>query len=433
MNRITYQKKAALAGSFDVAVCGGGVAGFAAAVSAARAGLKTALIERFSFIGGTATGGLVVPVSGFFFQEQRVVGGIGWELMERLMAKDAALAEMPKGHISVQVEEMKLEMQRMLLESGVALFTNCYLTDCRIEDDRISHVIFESKSGSEAIAAKTFIDATGDGDLCAKAGVPMLPQTEECQPMSLCFLMNGIDLTTDLMKNCIHHNGIDSPHSCNKEIEAFLLSQSDRVRQFGGPWFNTLLSGDCVAVNVTRSGGDATDRAALTAVELKLREDMFRIVALLKERYPEFKEAQILSSAVSVGIRESRHIEGLGMAIGSEMLLGTEYDCPVARCAHPMDIHSAATSAQSLTRLTGKAFVPHTALIPKGIANLLAAGRCICADRPAFATLRVQATLMSIGEAAGLMAKLCCGGTAAQALDPKQLSYEIEQRGFVLK
>lgn len=430
---ITFEKTAKIVGDYDVVVCGAGVAGFASAVSAARAGLKTALVERFGFIGGTATGGLVVPVSGFFFKEQRVAGGIGWELIERLLKEDAAFAEMPKGHISVKVESMKLHMQQMLKESGVALYTNCYLTDCGVENGTIKHIIIESKSGTEAITAKTFIDATGDGDLCAKAGVPMMQKAEECQPMSLCFLMTGVDLTTDLMKNCIHHNGIDSPNSSNKQIEKFLLTQSDKVTQFGGPWFNTMLSGDCVAVNVTRSSGDATSRESLTEVETKLREDMFKIVGLLKEHYPEFKNSDIISSGVSVGIRESRHIEGVGTACGVEMLAGTEYDCPVARCAHPMDIHSATSSAQTLTRLEGKAYVPHTALIPKNVSNLIASGRCISADQGAYATLRVQATLMSIGEAAGLMAKLCCDtNSAVQDIDAKKLKAEIDQRGFVM-
>ena len=427
---ICYQKTVPVTGDFDVVVCGGGVAGFAAAVSAARAGQRTALVERYGFFGGTATGGLVVPVSGFFFQEERVAGGIGWELMERLFAEGSALAEMPKGHISVKVEAMKRQLQQMLSESGVALYTNCTLTDCGAENGRLRHIVVEGKSGAEALTAKFFIDATGDGDLCFKAGVPMMEQAEECQPMSLCFLLNGVDLTTDLMKNCIHHNGIDSPHSANLQIADFLKTKTDTVAQFGGPWFNTLLSGDAVAVNVTRKSGDATDRASLTAVETALREDMFTVVGLLKEQYPEFKNAEIISSAVSVGVRESRHIQGLGTACGAEMLAGTEYECPVARCAHPMDIHSATSSAQTLTRLKGKAYVPHTALIPQGVENLLAAGRCISADRTAYATLRVQATLMCIGEAAGVMAAHCCRGGAAT--DGAALKKEIQKRNIVL-
>lgn len=430
---ISLNKSAKVAGSYDVVVCGGGVAGFAAAVSAARAGLKTAIVERFNSFGGTATLGMVMPISGFFHKEKRVVGGIGWELVERLQAENAALVEMPKGHVSANVEYIKLEMQRMLLESGVELYLNCYLTDCIAEDGKVTHVVIESKSGTEALAAKCFIDATGDGDLCHLAGVPMMPRGEELQPMSMCFTLDGVDLTTDLMRDCIHHNGLGGKASCNQEIRDYLLTCTDRIGQFGGPWFSTLLRGDSVAVNVTRSAGDSTDRESLTKAELKLREDMFTIVELLREHFPEFRNCHIVSSPVLVGIRESRHIQGVETVQGEDMLAGKTCVCPIAHCAHPMDIHSAKSSAQSLTRLENAAYVPHTAIIPRNSKNLLVAGRCLSADRGAYASVRVQATLMSIGEAAGVMAAVyCAGGGDMASLPEAELIKQIQSRGFVL-
>jgi hypothetical protein len=433
MNSIVLNKTAKVVGTYDVVVCGGGVAGFTAAVSAARAGLRTAIIERFNSFGGTATNGNVMPISGFFHKEKRVVGGIGWELVERLAKYGAAQVEMPKGHVSANIEYIKLEMQRMLLESGVALYMNSYITDCITENGRITHVVFESKSGTEALEAKCFIDASGDGDVAHLAGAPMMEKKEELQPMSMCFLLDGVDLTTDLMKDCIHHNGLGGKPSENKVIREYLLTRTDKLGQFGGPWFNTLLRGNSVAVNMTRAAGDSTDRESQTQAELKMREDMFTAVDLLKEHFPEFKDAHIVSTPIMVGVRESRHILGVQPALAEEMLSGKRYPCEVAHCAHPMDIHSAKSSAQKLIRFESAAFVPHGALVPQGSKNLVVAGRCLCADQGAYASIRVQATLMSIGEAAGLMAALhCSSGADMAALPEKELAEQFAQRNFVL-
>ena len=121
---ISLQKTAPIVGSYDVVVCGGGVAGVAAAVSAARAGMKTALIERQGCFGGTATLGYVNPISGFYHKEKRVVGGIAWEIVQRLEKRGAAQVELPKGHVSAHPEDFKLVLQQMRREGGGALYTN---------------------------------------------------------------------------------------------------------------------------------------------------------------------------------------------------------------------------------------------------------------------------------------------------------------------
>lgn len=430
---ICLQKTAPVVGSYDVVVCGGGVAGVAAAVSAARAGMKTALIERQGCFGGTATLGYVTPISGFYHKEKRVVGGIAWEIVERLEKRGAAQVELPKGHVSVHPEDFKLVMQQMLTGCGVTLYTNAYLSDCVQADGRITHLVIESKSGTEAIAARCVIDATGEADVCRRAGVPMMPVEKSLQPISLCFVLEGVDATTPLLRDYVHHDGKNGHGSCQQEIHAYLdeCIAAGKLRQFGGPWFNTMVKGNALTVNITRIGANAADRADYTRAELMLREDMFTIVGLLKEKYPEFRNCSIVSSGVNAGVRETRRIEGMGMASGETFTVRPE--CPVARCAHPMDMHKAGSAAQTLIRLDEPGYVPHTALIPKKIGNLLAAGRCICADAAAFASLRVQATLMAIGEAAGLMAAMHCeSGVPVQQTNATVLKNQLERRGSVL-
>ena len=193
MDFITQTKEVPVVGSYDVVVCGGGPAGLIAAIAAARGGARTALVARYGFLGGMATAGLVAPISVFNYNGRRIVGGIPWEFVERLAGIGGAEEEKPLGNITFSPEKYKLVAQRMLLEAGVTLYFHSYLTGCRTEEGRISHVVIENKNGAEALVARYFIDATGDADLALRAGVPMQPAGTTLQPASLIFMLGGVD------------------------------------------------------------------------------------------------------------------------------------------------------------------------------------------------------------------------------------------------
>ena len=433
MNTIKLTKEINVIADYDTVVCGGGPAGWIAAVSSARAGKKTALIERYGFIGGTATAGYVVPISGFFFKERRVVGGIAWEFVEELEKIGAAMVEYPKGHVSVNPEYYKLIARRMLKDAGVDLYMNSYISDCIKCGNRVTHVVISNKNGFEAIGANCFIDATGDGDLFHMAGAQMLSKANELQPMSMCFVITNVDTTTDLLKNCIHHDGKHG-NSLNKVIHEYLVKRGEieDVPQFGGPWFNVLLKGNSLAVNITRAEADATDREAYAKAEEKLHSDMFRLIDLLKEGFAEFKNAEIVVSAINAGVRETRNIKGVYTLTNEDFAKALDYACPVAQCAHPMDIHKAKDDDQVLIYLDKNSYVPYETMISYDLDNVIAAGRCISAEREPYASLRVQATLMSIGECAGLAAALASDSDSkVYELDIAKLKSMIDQRGCV--
>lgn len=431
MSFININKEVKVVGSYDTVVCGAGPAGWIAAVSSARAGKKTALVEKYGFIGGAATAGYVVPISGFFFKEKRVVGGIAWEFVKELEKLDAAMVEYPKGHVSVNPEYYKLVARRMLEESGVELYTNSYVSDCIKEGNRVTYVVINNKNGTEALSAKCFIDATGDGDLFAGCGAPMMVKTNELQPMSLCFVITGVDTTTDLLKNCIHHDGKHG-NSLNKVIHNYLANQNE-APQFGGPWFNVLLKGNSLAVNITRAEADASDRESYTKAEGKLHRDMFDLVELLRKEFPEFKNAEIVVSGFNAGVRETRNIAGVYTLTNEDFRLGLDYACPVAQCAHPVDIHKAKNDDQILIYLEKKSYVPYETMVSYSLDNVIAAGRCISAESEPYASLRVQATLMCIGECAGLAASLACDkGIPVHSLPLDELKAMIDIRGCVM-
>jgi len=395
---------------FDVVVCGGGPSGWVAAVSAARTGARTAIIERFGFFGGTATAGLVVPVSGFFKDGKRIVGGIPWEFICNMEEVGAAIVEMPKGHVSVDLEYYKLIAQRMILDAGVHVFMDSFIVDASENGGFIKKVVIQTRGGLEEVQGRIFIDATGDGSLCALAGVPMWVNPEaERQPLSLCFELSNVDCTTDLLKDHIHHDGKAIENSVHKEIHDYLQTESSKrcFKLFGGPWFNTTLGEGSVFVNVTRGNADSLDGEKFSKGEFQLREDMFAIVDAFREKYPEFRKARISSSAVNAGIRESRHLLGAYTLTGQDLIEAREFPDAIAKSGHPMDMHDASSAMQKLIRTEKAGNIPFRCLYNDGFQNLLVAGRLISADSMAYASIRVQATAMATGQAAGVAAALC--------------------------
>ena len=188
MNNIMLNKSVQVVGQYDVIVCGGGPAGWIAAVAAARNGKKTALIERYGFLGGAATASYVTPISKFNKNGRRVIGGIPWEFVEEMSAIGAADPTYRNGNVPYDPEMYKLVAQRMVLEAGVDLFLHSYIIDVYTESRRITHVFTVNKSGIQALEATMFIDATGDADVAYMAGVPMLkmPRSDQLQPASMC-------------------------------------------------------------------------------------------------------------------------------------------------------------------------------------------------------------------------------------------------------
>ncbi len=434
MNSISVSKNIPIVGKYDVVVCGGGPSGWVAAVAAARSGKRTAVIERFGFFGGAQTAGYVVPISGFFKNGERVVGGIAWEYVERLIADGAAQVEMPKGHVSVDTEYCKLEAQRMVLEAGVDIYTNSYISGAVRDGSRISAVYFENKNGAEALSGSYFVDATGDGDLCAAAGVPMVVPAS-AQPLSFCFELSGVDVTTPLLRDSIHHNGYGGKPSCNAVIHEYLdaLYREGKAPMFGGPWFNTLMNGDRLAVNITRNPASVLDNRAYSRAECQMREDIFRLVELLREKFPEFKNCVISSTPTCAGVREGRHLMGLHCLTGDEVLSAVNFPDSIARVSHPMDVHRITDTEQTLVQLSRAGYVPYRSLVSADCDNLTVAGRIFSADDMAHATARVQATAMAIGEAAGRAAALCAeSGIAVQKLDTGLLRSTLLACGGIL-
>lgn len=431
-----FCKDAPVVGSYDVVVCGGGPAGFMAAIAAARQGAKTAIIEKYGFLGGMATAGFVAPISEFAFGGEHVIGGLPWEFVERLEAMGGAKVEMPKGNVDFDPELYKLLAQRMILEAGVNMFMHSSLIGCGSKNGSIRRVIIENKNGFEALEAAIFIDCTGDADLSFMAGVPMQENPEgELQPSSFCFILSGVDTDSALMERYMYHDGKKGSSQCNPVREKLLALKEagEDIPDFGGPWFNNVMHKGSVAVNITRAAADSTDNRNYTAAECSLREDIFKFAKLLRENFPEFKDSYVSATAPQAGIRESRRILGVHTVTAEEYVSAMHYEDSISRGAHQIDIHASKGSSQVLIKLEQSPYVPYGSLIAENFPNLLVAGRCISTDRKANASLRVMASCMGLGQAAGAAAAQCAAkGIPVQNADVPELVGVLKDWGAFL-
>lgn len=430
------EKQVPVAGEYDVVVCGGGPAGFVAAIASARTGAKTALVEQYGFLGGMATTGLVTPLSVFTYNGRKVIGGIPWEFVENLRSMGGCIMEEPLGNVAFDFELYKLCCQRMVLEAGVDLYMHSYLSGIeKGENGTVVAVFIDNKNGTEAIRGRYFIDCTGDADLAYMAGVPMQgPDGKPLQPLSTYFVLGGVDTDTPMMRQAIHHNRQGVNCQCMPVREKLLSMQEElALPEFGGPWFCTGLHPGVISVNMTRVAGNACDNRDFTRAEAELREQVFRMARVLKDNFEEFRNSYVLSVAVQAGVRETRRIKGVVTIAGGEYLTAVRYPDSVSRGAHPIDIHIANGAEQDVRFLDEPAYVPYRALIAGGFPNLLVAGRCISADKTAFASLRVQASCMGTGQAAGVAAALCAGASSrVQDIDTAKLIEVLRNYGAVI-
>ncbi len=401
-----------VAAEVDVAVVGGGPSGFIAAMAAARTGARTLLLEHHSFLGGMATAALVGPISKFNSAGRRVVLGIPNEFIERLHARGGAIIDLPSGNVPFDAELYQQTAFEMTREAEAEVWLRAtYANVLTAKEGRcITHVVLETKSGRMAVAARQVVDCSGSAEVVADTQLPWCYRggpAGELQPLSLMFRLGGVD-TDALQEPLMAHDATRYFNRCAREILQRAVDAGS-LGGFGGPWLiygSTFRPGE-VTVNATRHAANAVAPGEFSRAEADLRRDMHAIVDLLRAEMPELRDAYLLQSATQAGIRETRSIVGLTTVTVDDLL--RPGDCPdtVAFGAHPVDLHRARGPGQDVQFVDRAYSIPFRALVPQGSENVLVAGGSISATREAFASIRVQAQCMALGEAAGTAAALC--------------------------
>ena len=395
-----YRKEVPLHSAWDIIVCGAGPSGIAAAVTAARLGMKTMLLERYGSVGGCLTLGNVTTVMGGV-----APGTIRDELAELLNS--------PDNSTGIDNEDAKGLLIALLEKEGVTFRLQSPVVDAQVVDGQIRGVYVLTQQGIVLMQARRVIDATGDGYVAAMAGCEVMVGRDGdslVQPSSLMYTIDGIDPECTL--TCCHEehyttfpDGREYLAMCRKAAEEGRLPGNVTIVRL----YRTNHRGERL-VNATQMNGvNILNDGDAEKSEVELRRQMTMVNEFLRSEVPGFENIRVRVSASTLGVRESRRIRGQYVLQAEDLLHGRRFeDVVVHRADFCIDIHNPTGGGQSETDgLPHKAQpydIPMRALQPLKVENLVLAGRCISGTHRAHASYRVMNIAMPIGQAAGTMA-----------------------------
>ena len=394
MNNIRFHSQKEISQSYDVVVAGGGLAGVMAACSAAREGMRVLIVEKYGFLGGMATAGLVNPFMSFYERGGgNVVANAG--LFASLLEKVYSLggSNSPNSH-SYMEEFVKLALDRMCAEHGVKVLFHSLLTDAELSGNTIKSITVSGCSGNIRITAPVFVDSTGDADLTAFAGLEyMLGRDIDglCQPMTLCFRLANVDWKRfDRQKAQTLYKEMRGNGQLRNPREDILI--------FNLPVENIM------HLNTTRIvGRNPVDVEDLSAAETEAREQVYEMYRFMRENIAGMEDCVLVMSAPETGIRESRRIAGLYELTQEDILTARKFDDRIARGTYSIDIHNPAGTGTVIMNVPDHDYytIPLRSMIVRGSDNLIVAGRPICSTHEAHSAIRVMPITSCIGEAAG--------------------------------
>lgn len=408
---------------YDLAVIGGGFSGVAAAIAAARSGARVLLVEKSNSLGGAAVGCLVNPFMKYWTEMDGarvdLSAGIFGEIHERLKANHAMMAE------SFLEEELKYILNEMLLESGAELLFHAYLSGVEARDGRVVSVTLATVGGEMAIEAEYFIDATGDAQLAYLADCPTVLGRDPdrlCQPMTLCFRLGNVDVDAFYASR----ERLKIAHQQSLEAGE-LRNPRENILVFKTPIKNVL------HFNTTRViKKNPTSPEEVTEAEVLARRQVYEIYDFMKKHADGLENSFLMMTAAEIGVRESRMIVGDYVLTESDCRGCTKFEDAIAACNYDIDIHNPeGTGTSHYYFPKGEYYtIPYRSLIPKGVENMLVAGRCISSDHGAQASYRIMPVVCCLGEAAGTAVGLLVKRKASvRELDVKELQAELKKNG----
>ncbi len=426
----------------DVCVIGGSCTGVFAAVRAARLGAKVALIEKQNCFGGMATAGMVNIWHSLHDTEEReqIIGGLTDEIVERLNRRGAALLTPgnPDAYCRFNSEELKIELDSLISDHNIAPMLHTWFCRPIVTDNVIQAVIVENKSGRQAVKAKVFIDASGDGDLAARLELPFTESSSPQAPTT-CARIANMHLIPGLDPNTlINTHGKEVDLGCDTGWSALVPDSPT----------------DLLYALTHVFGTDAVDAMSLSHAEMAGRRHVRAFMDLVKKYYPGYP-ISLSALGSSIGIRESRHFRTIYRLTEQDLLTGRNFDDTIANGSYRIDVHEGDgftfkyLNGSTVTISAGKTVrgrwreettenplcyhIPFRTMIFESMPNLVLAGRAINLDRGAFGAVRVMVNLNQTGEAAGVAAALAAAsGIPVNHLETGLLRQTMVAGGSIL-
>lgn len=417
------QKKAVR--TVDVLVVGGGPAGVAAAFAAARLGADTLIVEQFNCLGGVATAGGHghMCLYSAYCETTLVVNGIPFEIARRV--SQAGYGVHTTCSVDFEVEGLKLVLEQMAEECKCGLLYHSFFSEAVVEDGRIVGAIVQNKGGRQLIRAKRVVDCTGDGDVAASAGCAFAvgdAETGLCQPTTLMFTIGGVDWSkVQKWRTSYSMAEVWAEAQRNGDMRPF------QTKIMGFWWTPT--RPDQVGINFTHINKiDSTRAEDLTRATIEGRKQAYECIPVFRNYVPGMEKCYMVSTPNTLGIRESRRIAGEHCLTKEEVVAQSKFPDTIGYGSFFIDIHNTkGPGMDAKVWHPPKGFkyqIPYRILVPKGVDNLLVAGRCASCDHEALGSLRVMPQCGVMGEAAGTASVL----SLRQNVSPREVDMVALQR-----
>lgn len=429
-------------GEFDVVVIGGGPAGLAASVSAARRGARTLLVERYGFLGGMGTAGGVTNFAGLYGRKngemQQVVHGVVDDLLARIEAL-GGLNQPQDGMLgrirvrSYDVSAYKCAADQLLLSAGVQLLFHAWAAAVVMDGPVIAALVVETKSGRQAIRAQRFIDCSGDADVAHFAGLPFELGDGQGSALfpSTMFRVGHVDATRALaavgefsaINKLMDDSRLRDPGAYKFPRQGAIL----RPNKNPSEWRANVTQ----IRNAAGMAMDATDARQLSEGELEGRRQITEYFRFLKNEVPGFEQSAIVDIAPQVGIRETRRICGDYALTGEDILSSARFDDVIGINAWPMEMHVDGAISWGFPRDEKRAYndLPWRMLTNSVVSNLLVAGRCASMTHEGQSAARASGGCFVMGQAAGTAAALLASGQTFSDINIAALQQQLSQDG----